>query len=190
MHTTAGYSDGVFMTSRDGVSFKRWGEAFLRPGPQTDRWGDRDNFIAWGILQTKSAIPGTPNELSLLSLEGYKGFEGCRMRRFTLRKDGFVSLQAPLSGGEMVTKPLTFEGGELVINFSTSAAGSVRFEVQDAAGSAQEGLTLEDCPNVVGDDVEHVVSWKGSGDLGELSGKPVRLRIAMKDADLYSFRFR
>jgi hypothetical protein len=27
-------TDGLFMTSRDGRLFKRWGEAFLRPGPR------------------------------------------------------------------------------------------------------------------------------------------------------------
>ncbi len=27
-------TDGLFMTSRDGRMFKRWAEAFLRPGPR------------------------------------------------------------------------------------------------------------------------------------------------------------
>ena len=34
-----GVSDGVYMTSRDGLHFKRWGEAFVRPGPQRKALG-------------------------------------------------------------------------------------------------------------------------------------------------------
>jgi hypothetical protein len=70
-HHHSGVSDGLFMMSRDGLCFKRWGEAFIRPGLQKDRWVCRNNMTAWGILETKSAIPGTPNELSLYSTEGY-----------------------------------------------------------------------------------------------------------------------
>ena len=29
-------TDGLFMASRDGRSFRRWDEAFLRPGPQAE----------------------------------------------------------------------------------------------------------------------------------------------------------
>ena len=35
-----------------------------------------------------------------------------------------------------------------------------------------------------------VVSWKGGSDLRALVGKPIGLRFKMKDADLYSIRFR
>ena len=31
--------------------------------------------------------------------------------------------------------------------------------------------------------------WKSGSDLSSLSGKPIRLRFVMGDADLYSFRF-
>ena len=189
-HRYSGVSDAVFMTSRDGLSFKRWGEAIIRPGLQKERWGNRNNMIAWGILETKSDIPGTPNELSLYSMEGYYQGESCQMRRFTLRIDGFVSVQSPLKGGELVTKPLVFEGKELVINFSTSAAGSVRVEIQNAGGEAIEGFALADSAEIYGDEIERVVTWKGGSDVSKLSGKPIRLRFSIKDADLYSLRFR
>ena len=66
------------------------------------------------------------NEMSIYVSEGSWRNEETRERRYTLRIDGFVSLQAPLSGGEFVTRPILFEGKELVMNYSTSAAGSVR----------------------------------------------------------------
>ena len=186
-----GVSDGVFMTSRDGLHWHRWLEAFIRPGPAPERWEARDNMTAWGIVVTKAETPGLPEELSLYSTENYRSAEGvARLRRFTLRMDGFVSVHAPHSGGEFVTKPLVFSGKELVINFSTSAAGSVHIEIQNPQGKAIVGFALADSAEIYGDEVERVVSWTNDSDLSKLAGKSVRLRFVMKDADLYALRFR
>jgi hypothetical protein len=178
------------MSSRDGLSFKRWGEAIIRPGLQKDCWVNRNHMTAWGILVTKSNVPGTPDELSIYSTEGYYTGADVRLRRFTYRIDGFVSVQAPLTGGEFVTKPVIFEGKRLVMNFSTSAAGSVRVEIQTAEGEPIPGFTLDDSQEIFGDAIEQVVTWKGGSDVSPLAGKPVRLRFVMNDADLYSIRFR
>ena len=113
------------------------------------------------------------------------------LRRYTMRLDGFASVQAPLSGGELVTKPLIFEGNEMVINFSASAAGSIRVELlRDQMDMPIEGFSLEDCIEVLGDDLDRVVRWSGGNDLSNLSGVPLRLRFVLKDADLYSLKFR
>jgi hypothetical protein len=112
------------------------------------------------------------------------------MRRHTVRLDGFVSVHADAKGGEMVTKPLIFSGRELVINYSTSAAGSVKVEILDEQGKPIPGFSLEDATEIYGDDVEFVVPWKAGASLESLAGRPVRLRFVMKDADLYSVRFR
>ena len=184
-----GVSDGLFMTSRDGLTFKRWGEALIRPGLQKERWVNRNNQTAWGILVTKSDIPGMPDELSIYSTEGYYQGDSCRLRRFTMRVDGFVSVRADSQGGEMLTRSLMFSGKVLEINFSTSAAGSIRVEIRDAAGKPIPGFALEDCPEIYGDQINHVVAWKQGSDVGKLAGQPVRLRFVMKDADLYAIRF-
>jgi len=188
-HPYPGVSDGVFMSSRDGLHWHRWIEAFIRPGLMRERWWQRNNMTAWGILVTKAAEPGLPDELSLYSSENYYIGPG-RLRRFTLRIDGFVSVRAPYGGGEFTTRPLKFKGSGLVINYSTSAVGSVRVEIRDEGGKPVPGFELANCPEIFGDELEHVVSWKGGTDVGRLQGKPVRLRFVMKDADLYSIRFR
>lgn len=108
LHRNSGVSDIVFMSSRDGKTFDRWGEAFIRPGLQEDRWINRNNFVGWGIVETVSGRAGVPDELSFYSVEGYYKGESCQMRRYTLRPDGFVSVTAPLSGGQLLTKALTF----------------------------------------------------------------------------------
>lgn len=183
-------TDGLFMTSRDGVTFRRWNEAFLRPGPRRQgSWVYGDNLIFWGMVETASALRDAPNELSLYAPEDYWQGDGASFRRLTVRIDGFVSLNASARGGELVTKPLVFAGGNLTLNASTSGAGGVRVEIQDAAGQPLPGYALSDCPELFGDSLDLVVRWKQGGDVRPLAGKPVRLRFVLKDADLYSFQF-
>ncbi len=52
-----------------------------------------------------------------------------------------------------------------------------------------EGFGVGDCDEVIGDEIRRVVTWKGSGDLSSLAGKPIRLRFVLRDADLYSIQF-
>ena len=184
-------TDSMFMSSRDGQSFKLWPESFIRPGlrPQ-DNWVYGDNYPNWGLVTTKSAIDGAPDEISLYLTEGYWRGESLNLRRYTLRIDGFVSIQAPLSGGEVVTKALIFAGRQLKLNFSASAAGSIRVEIlRDQMNSPIAGFALEDCVEVLGDDLARVVRWADGPDVSRLAGIPVRLRFVLKDADLFSFRF-
>ena len=89
----------------------------------------------------------------------------------------------------MITKPLSFSGNQLTINYASSAVGGLRIEVQTANGEPVDGFTLGDCAEIIGDRLEHVVSWKGGADVSTLAGKPIRLRFQLKDADLYSLRF-
>jgi hypothetical protein len=183
-------TDGLFMSSRDGLTFKRWDEAFLRPGPQElGHWIYGDQYQNWGLVETKSDLPGAPNELSMYAIEGCWRGTSDRLRRYTIRIDGFVSLQTPLSGGECITKPLAFSGKQLAINFATSAAGSIRVELQDASGKPIDGFRLEDSQEIFGDSIKRTVAWKSGSDVGKLAGQPVRLRIVAKDADLFSFQF-
>ncbi len=180
---TDGLSDGVFISSRDGVNFDRtFMEAFIRPGLDPLNWGSAhgNNTPAWGVVQTG------PGEMSIYWAEHYLTTPA--VRRGTLRLDGFASVNAPYAGGEFVTKPLTFSGKDLVLNVSTSAIGSVQVEVQSADGQPVKGFELAACPPIWGDEIERPVRWNGAGDLSSLAGKPVRLRFVMKDADLYAFR--
>lgn len=183
-------TDGLFMSSRDGRRFRRWGEAFIRPGiERKHNWVYGDGYQNWGLLETAAADPLAPPELSLYTTENLWK-TATRLRRHTLRVDGFVSLSAPLEGGEVLTKPLVFSGARLTLNFSTSGAGSLRVELQDATGQPLEGFTLEQCDEVFGDALERTVTWRdGQSDLRSLAGRPVRLRLMLKDADVFSLRF-
>ncbi len=168
-------TDILFMTTRGGNQFHReFTQSFIRPGLSKDGWANRANYAAIGIHQTSET------EMSMFLTGG---------RRYTLRLDGFVSANAPLTGGELITKPLTFAGERLEINYATSAAGQMRVELQDAAGQPLPGFTLEECQPIWGDHLAHIVKWKAGDQVRAHAGQPVRLRFEMSDADLFSFRF-
>jgi hypothetical protein len=170
-------TDIMFMTARGSAPYSRiFKEAFIRPGLDSSRWGNRANYVALNV------VPTSPQEMSI-----YNDHSG---DRYVLRTDGFAAVNAPLAGGEMVTRPLYFKGSELVINYSTSAAGRVRVEIQDANGIPVPGYSLDDCPDIIGDKIEHTVAWKTGADVGRLAGRPVRLRFVMQDADLFALRFK
>lgn len=179
-----GLSDGVFISSRDGLNFARtFMEAFIRPGLSEQNWGNAhgNNTPAWGLLQTG------PAEISIYWTENYGKIP--QLRRGTLRLDGFASVNAPYSGGEIITRPVRVSGSRLALNFSTSAVGEIRVEAQDSSGASIPGFSLAECEPIYGDEIARSVHWKNRAGLTSLQGRDVRLRFRMKDADLYSFRF-
>jgi len=183
-------TEGLLMTSRDGETFHRWAEAIIRPGRNRDKWHNRSNYIWLGMVETESDLPGAGPELSLYSNERYETDLGGKTRRYTYRIDGFVSLGASFRGGEAITRSIVFEGNRLLMNFSTSAAGSIRVEIQDAGGEPIGGYALADCPQIYGDEIEKVVEWNGKSDLSQLAGKAIRLRFVLRDSNVYAFGFR
>ena len=179
----SGVNDIVFMSSRDGRHFDRsFMEAFVRPGLNEGNWHERGMYMERGILQT------SPDELSLYGMENWR-LPTVHIRRFSLRTDGFVSVRAGYAGGEFVTRPLIFTGDSLRLNFSTSAVGFVRVEIQDTEGHPQPGFALDECPEIFGDAIDGTVRWESRRDMRLLAGQPVRLRFTLKDADLFAFRF-
>ena len=179
-----GVNDIVFMSSRDGIHFDRsFMEAFMRPGLDKNNWHERGIYFQHGIYQT------SPPELTMYVTENIKT-PGVHVRRYTLRPDGFVSVNAGYAGGELTTQPFVFEGDQMELNYSTSAVGTLRVELQDENGNAIPGYGLDDCPEMFADEIEGAVRWKQGGDVGRLAGSPVRLRFSLNDANLYAFRFK
>jgi hypothetical protein len=175
----------ILMTSRNGRHFQRWPEPLIPITAPKDRDGNRSNYMTWGLLQ----LPGQDRELSVYATEAYYTGPGSRVRRFTFRTDGFVSASAGAAEGELLTRPLHFPGRALDLNFRTSPAGSVRVEIQSPDGKPLPGFAAADCPDIVGDAIARIVTWKGGRDVSQLAGQPVRLRFVMREADLFAVQF-
>ena len=177
-------SDVQFAWSRDGVHWRRPDRRpYLRAGLDGRNWVDRNPIVGQGLVQTG------PNELSLYYSELFRSPES-RIRRAVLRTDGFVSLDGPYDGwGDVTSHPLRFSGRRLELNYRTTGGGALQVELQDEGGSPLPGFALSDCPDIFGDKVAGIARWKGGDDLSALSGKLVRLRIRLRDAGLFAFRF-
>jgi len=180
-----GMSDGVFMSSYDGLHWNRiFMEAFIRPGLSPNNWGDAhgNNTPIWGMLPTGK------DEISIYWCENYGDVP--QVRRGIIRTDGFVSVSAPYQGGEFITRLITFEGENLVINYSTSAVGSIKVEILDESGNPITKFDLNSSEEIYGDEIERIVTWKDGSDVSQLMKKPIRLHFLMKDADLFSIQFK
>lgn len=176
-------SDAIFMTSRGGNVYDRtFMESFIRAGIGLQNWVSRSNYPALNVVQTGAT------EMSIYVMQDYAQ-PTAHLRRYSLRLDGFISVNAPYKGGEMITKPFTSTGKNLSLNFATSAAGQIQVEIQDAEGKPIRNHSLENSQPLIGNEIERVVSWKNGADVSHLAGKPIRLRFVMKDADLYSLMF-
>ena len=103
-----------------------------------------------------------------------------------IRIDGFVSLDAGDEEAVLVTRPLQAEGRRLILNARID--GSLQVEIVGDFG-AQNGIPEGPSDWLTGDSLRHVVRWSGTGDLGTLTGRRIRLRIGMRAAKLYSLRF-
>ena len=184
-------TDVLFMASRNGQAFYVWPEAFIRPGIQRPgSWFYWQSATAWGMVETPPLFVGGPPELSFYVTDNARVGGPSRLRRYTLRIDGFASVYAPLTGGTVVTRLISFEGEYLEINFSSSAGGRLRIELQDECGNPIQGFALEDCDLQYGDQIDRVVTWNGKAEVSELAGRAVRLHFELKDADVFAFRFR
>lgn len=200
-HRPGGTSPRVIrmLTSRDGRSWR---------AQRDDLLVDTDAFeAASGYFCADGLVSLCPGEVSLLMRPAGRtphdpkspatarpSESNGAYYALSWRQDRLMSLEAETIG-ECVTKPFIFEGESLRINASTRDGGALRFELLDASGPegararTVEGRSLAGCDPVVGDHLDRTVTWRGQSDLSAWLGRPVRLRIDMRESHLYSVRF-
>jgi hypothetical protein len=182
-HRSPGCNDALFMTSRDGYHWNRFTEAWVRPGLDDLNWTDRNNYPVWGIVETSDT------EWSMYISEHYRQEHvPGRLRRLSIRPYGFASLRAGHKGGHCLTKPLIMDGDDLRVNFSTSAAGSLKIALCNESGNEIEGFGLEDMEPMWGDALDQSVQWRDNLSMTSLKGRAMRLKFVLSDADVFAFR--
>jgi len=182
--------DVQLLTSRDGVEWRRVGDRrpFLRRG--------FDHSASGGMIFANPWLIPAGDELWLyymgtgrFHVPGPADPQKTGIFRATLRRDGFISVDAGYGGGEFTTPPLQFAGDHLELNLDGSAGGWLKVEIQDSEGHPRPGLTLADADAVVGNAIRKTVAWNGRSDLADRASRPVRLRFVMRDMKLYAFQF-
>lgn len=176
-------TDCVFITSRDGIHFKKYDEAFLRPYPENGRnWVYGDCYPARGMLETPSEHRGAEPELSIFVHENHWMGIPTELYRYTIRRDGFVSLHADAGEETVVTKPFVYSGSKLYANLESSAWGYLYFTLILPDGTRVEST------EIFGNSTEKRIHFPEQ-DLAAWSGQEVVLEVRMRDADLYAIRF-
>ncbi len=190
-HHTADNLDVQLAVSRDGVHWTRPERKPFIPNGPPGSMDDATIYCGVGLLRQGDelwmyyhASRARHNQVE----PQWIGSEGVYTRA-VLRLDRYVALDASAMPAEFTTHPLTFTGSRFEVNADVRPGGSVRFELQDAAGKPIPGRTLDDCTPVAGDSLRHVVTWKSGADLTALAGKPTRVHCVAKDASLYAFQF-
>ncbi len=178
-------TDCVFMSSRDKYHWFRFDEAVLTPGPEDGyNWEYGDCYPAVGLIETPGRFPGTEPELSLLCESHHWTDKPVELIRYVFRKDGFASYKAPFKPKTLRTRPFTFEGGTLKMNFRTSARGYIQLKFLDEYNNPIEGFVS--CEHF-GDTTTRIIDFDKP--LSELNGREVKLDFTMSDAELYSITF-
>jgi hypothetical protein len=192
----AGRLPGSFlMTSRDGENWRRYEDPYYFGGAgwQLDGRQVREALMEQGMVRRGDEIwmfgtvRFTGHGGVLYSGVQHEGGAHDRLVKLVQRLDGFVSLDAGTSPGNLITRPLVFEGGKLELNIA--ARQPARVALLDESGRAYQGFALEDCLPIRGDSVRQTVAWKGDPDLKQLAGKTVRVKIELLDAKLYALQF-
>jgi hypothetical protein len=187
-----GPADGIGYTvlawSRDGQTWHRNREPFLDRNPRPGTW---DRAMSWitSVVPVGDEIFFYYGGYAL----GHKVGAGTGGRQIGLarglRRDRYVARSAGDSPGWLVTPPLAFRAGRLLINVEPRAGGSVRVGLLDAGGRVVPGFEAAACDPIRSDSLAAAVSWRGQSDLSRFAGKAIRLRFELRSADLFAFRF-
>jgi HEAT repeat protein len=195
-----GLTDVMLIASRDKKGVNGWQRPGGREAPPLlalGKWGEWDSGQIYGpngllvvddeiVFYYTGCCFGHEPAGSKSDGEGNRAYRAA-IGRATLRLDGLVSLRADAEA-TITTKLVTFTGSQLQVN-AACPQGSLRVELRDALGNPIPGFTFADCDPFTGDALRHIVAWHGKTDLSALAGKPIQVRLQLRNGDLYAMQF-
>ena len=95
-------------------------------------------------------------------------------------KDRYVSRDANLNWGSLVTKPLKIDAKSMSIN--ANIVGEIKIRLLDESGNPLKGF---DWQSLSGHNIAHPVNWPA--DLKSLADKAIRIEFKMQFAQLFGF---
>ena len=60
-------------------------------------------------------------------------------------------------------------------------------QIEDTDGRLIPGFTFADGPEIYGDAIRQIVQWQNSANMSPLAGKPICVRVILRDADFDAF---
>ncbi len=188
--------------SRDGVHWDRPGDRQPWIRLPLDTEGVHMNYVGDGVIREGECLyhyhshmrkwhaRAKPGQYGSCPIEEYCG----SIHRDVLRLDGYMSVNAGNRGGEFVTPPLVHNGRRLELNVDTGAGGWVKVELLDVRNRPTWDCrladhALDDCERIVTNSTHHIVNWKSGSNVSKSAGRPMRMRVSMRNARLYAFQF-
>ena len=173
----AGIGYTVLAWSHDGRTWQRDYEPFIPNNPVP---GTFDHAMAWGDEQI------LVDDETFIYYGGYE--RGHKVNRFEERhiglarmpRDRYVSYDADINVGTLITKPLIINSESITVNANVQGECHVRL-----LDSNREPLDGFGWVELKGDSIEHKVEW--SKKLDSISGKAVCLEFQLKNAQLFGF---
>lgn len=183
-----GYQEAELTYARSGYAWHRaaQGTAFI-PHGQKDDWDQ-------GNLQCASSPVFLENEIRYYFM-GTNMFhkrhwelepQRAGLGLATIKPDRFVALQAGKEVADLVTHGFNLPSNKVYVNAITGNNGWIRLEILDVDGKPIEGFTEADCTPLTGDSIIHAVHWKGADTGTTIAGRPVRIRLKARNADVFS----
>lgn len=181
--------------SRDGIHWT-WPQQDV-PFIPLGKEGSFDSkclYMGQGILQvgdeTWLYYSGAPLTHSGHELEDLVACDQPRAySRVVLKRDRFVSAEAGDGIGWFVTPPLAFQGDTLVLNVDIREGGVLRVALLDENGEPLPNRGLTDCVPLTGDHLVVPVRWRNGSDVALRAGRPTRMKVEMRNANLFAFQF-
>lgn len=185
-----GPTETQFASSRDGINWQRYPRPVYSGIGMYDGLDVRQTFISQGMIRRDNEIW----QYVFVDNDYHTAKERTRERRvyrLVQRMDGFVSIVAPYeSVGEVVTKPLRFEGNRLSLNINTDAHGYATVAILDENYRPIPGFGHDEAVFINGNHIQIDAQWLDKGtNLKSLAGQTVRVSIRMQGSNLYAIQF-
>ena len=173
----AGIGYTVLAWSRDGRTWQRDYEPFIQRNFVP---GTFDHAKAWGDEQV---IVGDKTYIYYAGYERGHKIDRHNERHFGLAimpRDRYISRDADLNTGTLITKPLIVNFEQLTVNANIVGEGRVR--LLNAKGKPLNDFGWAEFN---GDSIEHTIEW--SKNLKSIAGKAVCLEFQLRNAQLFGF---
>lgn len=107
----------------------------------------------------------------------------------TMPRDRFAGVRPTEHVGQITMKEIDLSDVVSMTLNADASQGTIRVEILNADGYRMPGFTKDDAVPIEGDDLRHAVKWKDA-DLKDLPEGKYRLRIHLKDAEVFAVELR
>lgn len=190
-HKSDGKLEVMFAGSSDGIHWHRYDRSAYVQNEVFGRFYNNIAFMGLGVHREGDRLLQYGTILGSRHGAGAERMgnpdAGGKIVCYEQRLDGFVCAKFAVEGGSLTTCPWECTGTELVVNVDAGMLGYLKIGIYNEDNSVIEGYTIDDCKIIEENGIDVKVTFNG-GDLKQLNGKKIRLKIEGANARLFSLK--